>query len=421
MLKKNEALLYQAIEKDFGKSPFDTFTTELSMVYSEINYYLKNLSSLARARRVSTNIANLPASSRILSEPLGCVLVMAPWNYPIQLALCPAIAAMAAGNTLTLKPSEHAPHTMAQLANLINSTFSSHYFYCAEGAIECSSALLDFKWDKIFFTGSSKVGQIVYQAAAKHLTPVVLELGGKSPAIVTRSCNLKVAAKRIVWGKFLNAGQTCVAPDYILVDKAVESEFLAHAAHYLKLFCYEPQSPHYTRIISVSHFKRLEALLEGQSIYYGGTLKEESLYFEPTILRDVALSSPIMQEEIFGPILPVISFNSYNEALSTVLQGEKPLAAYLFSEKADEKKAFLTQLSFGGGCINDVVMHLTNPNLPFGGVGNSGLGNYHGASGFKAFSHEKSILKRVTWGEPSIKYPPYSPAKLQWIKRLFQV
>ncbi|MHA6727440.1 aldehyde dehydrogenase family protein [Chryseobacterium sp. A301] len=420
-LKKNENLLYEALEKDLGKSRFDTYATELSMVYSELGYYLKNLRSLSQPKRVRTNLANLPGQSRIYLEPLGSVLVMAPWNYPLQLSLCPAIAALAAGNTVILKPSEHAPHTMALLTSLINSTFSSHSFYCAKGGQEVASELLKYKWDKIFFTGSTKVGKIVYEAAAKHLTPVTLELGGKSPAIVTRSADLKTAAKRIVWGKFLNAGQTCVAPDYVLIDSAIESEFLSHVTHYLKKFRYEAQSTHYAKIVTPSHFERLEGLLEGEDPYYGGNRNKETLYFEPTVIRGVTRESPLMQEEIFGPILPILSYSSFSQALQSVLHDEKPLAAYLFSNRNVEKEAFLTQLSFGGGCINDVVMHLTNPSLPFGGVGSSGMGSYHGEKGFLTFSHEKSILKRTTWGEPSIKYPPYSKSKLKWIKRLMSI
>lgn len=417
-LKKNENLLFEAMQKDLGKSKFDTYATELSMVYSELDYYLKNLRSLARPKRVKTNLANLPGKSQIYRDPLGTVLVMAPWNYPLQLSLCPVIAALAAGNTVVLKPSEHAPHTMALLTSLINSTFSPHTFYCVQGGVEVASELLEHKWDKIFFTGSTKVGKIVYQAAAKHLTPVTLELGGKSPAIVTRNADLKTAAKRIVWGKFLNAGQTCVAPDYILVDAAVESEFLSHVTYYLKKFRYEAQSSHYTKIISSSHFERLEGLLEGEDPFYGGNRDKEALYFGPTVLRGITRNSAVMQEEIFGPILPILTYSSFQEALQGVRLEDKPLAAYLFSNRNSEKKAFLSQLSFGGGCINDVVMHLTNPSLPFGGVGPSGMGSYHGAKGFLTFSHEKSLLKRATWGEPSLKYPPYSESKLKWIKRL---
>lgn len=418
LIISNENILYEAINKDFGKSKFDTFTTELSFILNDINYYIKNLKSLSKPKKVSTNLVNQLGSSRIYADPLGCVLVIGAWNYPYQLSLSPIIAAMAAGNCCILKPSEIAENTMKAMASIINENFPSEYLYVYEGGIDEATALLQLKFDKIFFTGSTKVGKIVYKAAAEHLTPVTLELGGKSPAIVTKNANLEIAAKRIVWGKFLNAGQTCVAPDYLLVEETIQEQFLEMIRKYIRQFKYDQDSEQYTRIINQRNFQRLVRLIDKEKIYSGGHFDEEKLYIEPTILNHINWNDEIMQEEIFGPLLPVISFQSYNAALNAVLELEKPLAAYLFTNDSEEKESFTRKLSFGGGCINDTVIHLSNDHLPFGGVGSSGIGNYHGKYGFEAFSHQKAVLEKVTWGEPNIKYPPYSEKKLSWIKKL---
>ncbi|AZA98854.1 aldehyde dehydrogenase [Chryseobacterium joostei] len=418
LIIKHEDLLYEAIYKDFGKSKFDTFTTEISFILNDIDYYLKNLQSLSKPKKVSTNLVNQLGSSKVYAEPLGCILVIGAWNYPYQLSLSPIIAAIAAGNCCILKPSEIAENTMKAMSKIINENFPSEYLYVYEGGIDETTELLKLKFDKIFFTGSTKVGKIVYKAAAEHLTPVVLELGGKSPVIVTKNANLDVAAKRIVWGKFLNAGQTCVAPDYLLIEEAVQEQFLEMLRKYILEFKYDADSEQYTKIINQRNFQRLASLIDKDKIYFGGNLNEEKRYIEPTILNTIDWNDEIMQEEIFGPILPVISFKNYNIALNTVLEQEKPLAAYLFTNNNEEKEQFTKKLSFGGGCINDTVMHLSNDNLPFGGVGSSGIGNYHGKYGFDAFSHQKAILEKLTWGEPSIKYPPYSEKKLSWIKKL---
>lgn len=418
LIISNENILYEAINKDFGKSKFDTFTTELSFILNDINYYIKNLKSLSKPKKVSTNLVNQLGSSRIYADPLGCVLVIGAWNYPYQLSLSPIIAAMAAGNCCILKPSEIAENTMKAMASIINENFPCEYLYVYEGGIDEATALLQLKFDKIFFTGSTKVGKIVYKAAAEHLTPVTLELGGKSPAIVTKNANLEIAAKRIVWGKFLNAGQTCVAPDYLLVEETIQEQFLEMIRKYIRQFKYDQDSEQYTRIINQRNFQRLVRLIDKEKIYSGGHFDEEKLYIEPTILNHINWNDEIMQEEIFGPLLPVISFQSYNAALNAVLELEKPLAAYLFTNDSEEKESFTRKLSFGGGCINDTVMYLSNDHLPFGGVGSSGIGNYHGKYGFEAFSHQKAVLEKVTWGEPDIKYPPYSEKKLSWIKKL---
>ena len=418
VLLKNEELLYDSIYKDFGKSKFDTFTTEISFVLKDIDYFLKNLNSLAKPKKVRTNLANQLGSSKIYPEPLGCTLVIGAWNYPYHLSLSPVVAALAAGNTCILKPSEIAENTMKAMAKIINENFPKDYFYVAEGGIEETTEILKLKFDKIFFTGSPKVGQIIYEAAAKHLTPVTLELGGKSPAIVTSSANFEVAAKRIVWGKFLNAGQTCVAPDYILVDEKVKDSFLDSLQSYIQKFNYHSESENYTQIINQRNFDRLVNLIDQEKVYFGGKTDAAKRYIEPTIMHDVTWNDKVMQEEIFGPILPVLTFKNFNEALLQIAAYEKPLSAYLFSDNSEEKEEFTTKISFGGGCINDVVMHLSNDYLPFGGVGNSGIGNYHGKYGFDAFSHQKAVLDRATWGEPDLKYPPYNDKKLNWIKKL---
>lgn len=418
VLIKNERLLYEAIYADFGKSKFDTFTTEISFVIKDIDYNLKHLNSFSAPKKVKTNIVNQLGSSRIYNEPLGCVLVIGAWNYPYQLSLSPLVSAIAAGNCAILKPSEIAENTMKAMAKMINENFPSDYVYVAEGGIEETTEILKLKFDKIFFTGSPKVGKIIYEAAAKNLTPVTLELGGKSPAIVTENANFEIAAKRIVWGKFLNAGQTCVAPDYVLVDEKVREKFLEYLKIYIKQFDYQPNSEHYTRIINERNFDRLVHFIDKDKIYYGGNFDREKLYIEPTVLNNVSWDDFVMQEEIFGPILPVVSYKIFNEALNKITEGEKPLAAYIFTEKNEEKRMFTEKISFGGGCINDVMMHLSNDHLPFGGIGNSGIGNYHGKFGFEAFSHQKAVLNRATWGEPNFKYPPYTEDKLKWIKKV---
>ncbi|MDH6253994.1 aldehyde dehydrogenase (NAD+) [Chryseobacterium sp. H1D6B] len=417
LIIQNEELLYEAVYKDFGKSKFDTFTTEISFVLKDIDYYLKNLNSLSKPRRVKTNLANQLGKSRLYPDPLGCILVIGAWNYPYQLSLSPIIAALAAGNCCILKPSEIAENTMKAMAKIINENFPPEYLYVFEGGIDETTQLLKLKFDTIFFTGSTKVGKIVYKAAAENLTPVTLELGGKSPVIVTKDADLQVAAKRIVWGKFLNAGQTCVAPDYLLIEESVQEQFLEMLRNYIKEFKYDPGSEQYTRIINQRNFQRLIKLIDKEKIYDGGKYNEDKLYIEPTILTQVNWEDDAMQEEIFGPILPVIAFQNFNIVLNSILELEKPLSAYLFTNNSEEKENFMQKISFGGGCINDVIMHLSNENLPFGGIGNSGIGNYHGKYGFETFSHQKAVLERATWGEPNIKYPPYSEKKFSWIKR----
>lgn len=418
ILKGNEQRLYEAIYKDFRKGTFDTFLTELNMIYKEIDYFLKNLNRLTKPKKIKTPLSMQLGSSRIYADPLGVILVIGAWNYPYQLTLVPMLTAIAAGNTCVVKPSELPENTMLLLAELINNNFPSNYLFVAQGGIPETTELLKLRWDKIFFTGSSKVGQIVYEAAAKNLVPVVLELGGKSPAIITKTANLEVAAKRIVWGKFLNSGQTCIAPDYLLVEETVKNKCLQLLKDKVEEANYFDGAEHYTSIINKRNFDRIVLLIPPDKIFVGGKHNEETLYIEPTILTDVDYEDAVMQEEIFGPVLPVLSYSNYDEALAKIIEGEKPLAAYLFTSNNGEKDKFLNKVSFGGGCINDTLMHIISNYLPFGGVGNSGIGNYHAAFGFQAFSHQKSIIEKATWGEPNLKYPPYTDKKLKWIKKI---
>ena len=418
VVKSNEKLLYDAIYQDFGKSEFETFGTEISFIYKDIDYYLKNLKSFAKPKNVLTNIVNQMGSSKIVFEPLGNCLVIGAWNYPYQLTLTPVIAAIAAGNTCMIKPSELPENTMKAMAKLINENFDAKFLYVVEGGVEETTAILKLRFDKIFFTGSPRVGKIVYKAAAEHLTPVTLELGGKSPAFVTEKADLQIAARRIVWGKFINAGQTCVAPDYLYVAENIKAKFLKVLIEEIKKRNYTDNVDHYCKIINERNFDRLEKMIDREKVVFGGETNREKRYISPTVLDHVTWEDAVMQEEIFGPILPILTYKNLETAMQTVVEGEKPLSAYLFSNDAKEQELFTEKLSFGGGCINDTLMHLSNDRLPFGGVGNSGIGHYHGKFGFDAFSHQKAILKKSNYLEPELKYPPYSDAKLNILKKL---
>ena len=418
VVKSNEKLLYDAIYQDFGKSEFETFGTEISFIYKDIDYYLKNLKSFAKPKNVLTNIVNQMGSSKIVFEPLGNCLVIGAWNYPYQLTLTPVIAAIAAGNTCMIKPSELPENTMKAMAKLINENFDAQFLYVVEGGVEETTAILKLRFDKIFFTGSPRVGKIVYKAAAEHLTPVTLELGGKSPAFVTEKADLQIAARRIVWGKFINAGQTCVAPDYLYVAENIKAKFLKVLIEEIKKRNYTDNVDHYCKIINERNFDRLEKMIDREKVVFGGETNREKRYISPTVLDHVTWDDAVMQEEIFGPILPILTYKNLETAMQTVVEGEKPLSAYLFSNDAKEQELFTEKLSFGGGCINDTLMHLSNDRLPFGGVGNSGIGHYHGKFGFIAFSHQKAILKKSNYLEPELKYPPYSDAKLNILKKL---
>ena len=418
LIKKHENQLYEAIYKDFGKSEFETFGTEISFIYKDIDYYLKNLNSLAKPKKVKTNIVNQLGSSKIYREPLGNCLVIGAWNYPYQLTLTPVVAAIAAGNTCIIKPSELPENTMKVMAQLINENFDSAFLYVVEGGVEETTEILKLRFDKIFFTGSPRVGKIVYQAAAEHLTPVTLELGGKSPAFITENADLEVAARRIVWGKFINAGQTCIAPDYLYVQENIKPKFIEILLFEIKKRNYHENAEHFCKIINERNFDRLEKLINKEKVIFGGETHREKRYISPTVLDHVTWEDTVMQEEIFGPILPILTYKNLDEAIEKVIEGEKPLSAYIFSNNAKEQTKILEKLSFGGGCINDTLMHISNHHLPFGGVGNSGLGNYHGKFGFDAFSHQKAILDKSIYLEPELKYPPYTDGKLKILKKL---
>ena len=418
LLKNSESVLYEAIYSDFKKSEFDTYSTELNIIYQDIEESIKKLPKWSGRKKVRTNLVNLPGRSYIISEPLGVCLIIGAWNYPYQLTLSPLVAAIASGNTVVLKPSEVSPATSAVLARLINASFPPELMVVVEGGILETTALLDQKFDKIFFTGSSRVGKIVYRAAAKNLTPVTLELSGKSPAIVTSNGNLKEVAKRIVWAKFLNSGQTCIAPDYVLVVESVREELLLLLKAQIIKNNYSFENGNYVQIINESNFNRLSSLIDANRIYHGGETDLQNRYIAPTLLTGVSFDDQVMESEIFGPILPVISYSDLNDAIGKIKSGSKPLACYIFANDKTIRNKLLNEISFGGGAVNDALMHFTNSNLPFGGVGSSGIGNYHGEAGFKTFSHFKSILNKPFWLEPNLKYPPYSNRKLAWIKRL---
>ncbi len=418
IFKQNEALLYEAIYKDFRKSEFDTFSTELAFFYDEIDFYLKKLSTLAKPKKVKTNLLNQLGKSKIYSEPYGNCLIIGAWNYPYLLSLVPMVSAIAAGNTVILKPSEISYHSALAMQKIMTECFTENYITVICGGVEETTKLLELKFDHIFFTGSTKVGKIIYQAAAKHLTPVVLELGGKSPAIVTANANLDVAARRIVWGKFLNAGQTCIAPDYLLVDQKIKPQLIEKLKQEITKANYTHNAEHYCNIINARNFERLTQYILPEKITYGGNADAKTLYIEPTLMDNVTWEDDIMQDEIFGPILPILSYINFDETLDNLLDKDKPLSAYLFSDDGFEKQKFATRFSFGGGCINDTLMHIINPHLPFGGVGGSGMGNYHGKFGFDTFSHKKSILEKANWGEPNWKYPPYTDSKKGILNKL---
>lgn len=422
LIKAHEQLLYKAIYEDFGKSEFETYTTELSLLYHETNIFIKNIKRWSKRKKVSSGLVNFPAKSYIIPEPLGVTLIIGAWNYPYLLSLLPAITSIAAGNTVILKPSELPSKTSELMSKLINENFSSNFFHVVQGGVQETTELLDMRFDKIFFTGSTSVGKIVYQAAAKYLTPVTLELGGKSPTFVLADADIKITAKRIVWAKFLNAGQTCVAPDYILVEKTIEKKLLEALKVEIEsnYQINESISENYLRIINLKNFDRLKALIDKDKIYTGGHTNKEKRLISPTILHDISFEDKIMKEEIFGPILPVLSFTDLDKTIKIVKEKPKPLSCYIYSKNKKKIDKLLQELSFGGGAINDSLMHLSNSNLPFGGVGFSGTGSYHGKSGFDTFSHFKSILHKPFWLEPTIKYAPYTRKKLNIIKWLME-
>lgn len=416
-IRSNEAEITQALAKDLGKSTFESYATEIGIVYEEIRLHLKKLHSWTKPKRVGSPIAAFPSKSFIKAEPFGVSLIISPWNYPFQLAIAPLVGAISAGNCAVIKPSEMSVHTSAVIEKIINGSFQENYIHVLNGDATASEALLKQKFDFIFFTGSPRIGKIVMKAAAENLTPVVLELGGKSPCIVDKNVDLKLVAKRIIWGKCINAGQTCIAPDYVLVHKSIKEDLLLNLKSAItELYGDNPkENADYPRIINEANVNRLEKLMQSGKVYTGGLIEAKEKYFSPTLIVDAANDSALMQEEIFGPLLPVVSFESIEDAITFVKNKPKPLALYLFTSDKKNLKLMLDQISAGGVTVNDTIMHFTNANLPFGGVGNSGIGSYHGESSFKSFSHMKPVMKRATWLDIPLRYPPFLK-KLKLVK-----
>lgn len=412
----HEDAICKALYEDFGKPKFEALATETQFVLKELKYCIKNLTSWARPEEVPSTLTNFRSKSYIYQQPYGRVLIFAPWNYPFQLAISPLIGAIAAGNQVVLKPSEHARHTSNIIKKIITEVFDIKQVTVIEGGVELAETLLKQPWDFIFYTGGTQIGKRVYEAAAKQLTPVVLELGGKSPCVVDETANLKVAAQRIVWGKFLNAGQTCIAPDFIVVAEKVKASLIHELSKAIEKL-YTNGSTDMAKIINTQHFNRLITYLENQNIVYGGTTNSAENYIAPTLIDSPSLDSKVMQEEIFGPILPIISYTSTIELHKLLDRYQNPLAFYVFSTRKEFSETLLTQYSFGGGCVNDTLVHINNVHQPFGGIGTSGIGAYHGKHSFDTFSHKKSITKRSNWPEFMLRYPPYGK-KVKWLQWL---
>lgn len=423
IIKKNEDKILNELKKDLGKSNFEGYVTEVGILYDDINFHIKNVKKWSSEEKRKSPIVYYPSKSYIYKEPYGVTLIIGPFNYPFQLVIAPLIGAISAGNTAIIKPSENSRNIALLLEKLINENFPEGYLRVVNplGGKETVSLLLDKPFDYIFFTGSVRVGKLVMQKAAQHLTPVTLELGGKSPCIVDSDAKLKLAAKRIVWGKFLNAGQTCVAPDYLCVHKSVKDELLKLIINEIRVQFGENvrNSEDYPRIVNKSSLERLSGYLNDGKIYYGGNIDEDNLYMEPTLIIKPDLNSPLMSDEIFGPILPILVYEDLDNVIKFINHREKPLALYYFSESKKKIKYILTSTTSGGVTINDTIIHVANPNLPFGGVGNSGVGKYHGKESFETFTHNKSVMKRGTFIEFNIRFAPYKN-KLNLVKRIMK-
>jgi aldehyde dehydrogenase (NAD+) len=407
MIKQYEADIFHVLKADLNKSEHEAFTTEIGILYNEIDFMLKHLKDWMKDEEVPAPLTHKGTKSFLTHEPYGVVLNISPWNYPIQLSLMPVIGAIAAGNTVIIKPSELAIHSSKLINEMITQTFDSQYITVIEGGKETTEKLLNEKLDYIFFTGSTHVGKLIMQQASKHLTPVTLELGGKSPTIVDQDSNISLAAKRIAWGKFTNAGQTCIAPDYVYVHEKVFMKFLKALKRYIQQFYSKRplKNEKYVRIINKNHFERLLRLLENTKVYYGGQSSRETLTIEPTIITDVSWDDPVMQEEIFGPILPIFSYTNLDDVIAKIQQNDRPLALYYFGNNKKNEEKIFQSISFGGGCVNDTLYHVAHPYLPFGGVGASGMGAYHGKFSFETFSHRKSVLKQTTLYDLPVRYP----------------
>jgi aldehyde dehydrogenase (NAD+) len=417
----HENEIVQALYDDFKKPAFEAVITETNYVISELKDTIRNLHKWAKPKKVLPSILNFPSKDYIYKEPYGKVLIIAPWNYPYQLALCPLISAVAAGNQVVLKPSELTPNTSAVIAKIIKKTFHVNHVEVIQGGVDISQKLLSQRWDYIFFTGSVAVGKIVAKAAAENLTPVTLELGGKNPCIVDETANLKLAAKRIVWGKFINAGQTCIAPDYILVQKDMKNKFVDYLKEEIKMaYGTNPEdSPDFARIINTKNCNRLASMIEADKVIFGGQTDIANCYVAPTLIEESNPDSLIMQDEIFGPLLPILTYQTEADINTIISKYEKPLSLYVFTENKSFADKIIQNYSFGGGCINDTLIHFSNKRLPFGGVGHSGIGAYHGSLSFDTFSHKKGIVKKANWLDLPMRYAPYN-GKLKSIKKLLK-
>lgn len=418
-IEAHEQEILDALYADFKKSHFEGYATELLVTYKEINLFIKKLKKWSKPKKVTPTLFNFPSSDYIYHQAWGQVLVIAPWNYPFQLAINPVLAAIACGNSVILKPSELTPHTAKILEQVVHAVFPKEMAYVIQGGVDTSTYLLKQKWDYIFFTGSVPVGKIIAKAAAENLTPTTLELGGKNPCIVDETANLEIAAKRIAWGKLINAGQTCIAPDYILVQKKVKQKLVKLLiqeieASYTKKV---DQSPDYPRIVNEKNFERLAKMLSAEQLLYGGDINERELFISPTLIDEPKLESASMKDEIFGPILPILSYTDFDEAEQIIQQYPHPLSLFIFSENTSRAKSWMKHFKFGGGIINDTIVHFVNDRLPFGGVGNSGVGQYHGKYSFETFTRKKPVLHRKTWIDLPFRYPPYEN-KLALLKRV---
>ena len=424
-LKKQIQLKEKKIEEslfhDLGKSNGETFLTEIHFIYSELNIAIRNIKKWSKRKSVRSSLLNFPSSDYIIPEPYGNTLHISPWNYPFQLSIAPIIGAVAAGNTVLLKPSEYSINTSDILEEIIKEVFDEGFVCVIKGGPKIASKLLDIQWDYIFFTGSVRIGKIVAEKAAKFLTPTTLELGGKNPCVVDETVSLKTAAKRIVWGKFINCGQTCLAPDFLIVNKKIKKNFINELINQIKiLYSKNPeQSDSYGRIIGEKHLNYLSSLLIDQKIVHGGKTDLKNKYFEPTIVEIDNFDSKLMDDEIFGPILPIYTYEDFNEIDQIIKKYKNPLALYIFTKKREFGEQFLHKYSFGGGAINDTVIHVINDRLPFGGIGNSGMGKYHGESTFKTFSHYKPYLSKPLWIDIPLRYPPFKN-KLNFLKKILK-
>lgn len=416
-LETYESRLLTSLKEDLNKPELEAWSTEMGVLIAEIDFNLCHIRSWVRPQRVPTSLFFMPGKSRIYSEPFGVALIIGPWNFPVKNIFGPALAAMSAGNCSILKPSENAPHTAQVLADMVEEYFDPEYMTVVQGGVPETTELLTHKFDYLFFTGGTEIGKIIYQAAAKHLTPVTMELGGKSPCIVDDNSNIETAAKRIAWGKLLNSGQVCIAPDYVLVRKSVKSELIEKLKKAIDGF-YEGDpkgSKDYARIVNDGHFERVKNLIEGDVII-GGETDAKERYIAPTVIDNVKLTDKVMQEEVFGPVLPLIEYEDIDEAISIINKGEKPLALYLFSKSYDTRDKVLAETSSGGVCINETIMNFGSIELPFGGVGNSGFGAYNGKIGFDTFSHKKGVMTKSFMFDVKQKYPPYTRGNLNFIK-----